>query len=238
MKHLCLIIANMLLAVLPSLSESEPSLEVEAENVLRDASDFRLHFGTGFDAQASRESIALLVILGSDNAVKRFSELTKIRGVPSLYGLVGLRLSDASREVFDRRANEVLKRDGRLKVAVSSFDNIDEELVGKLISVSESRKELPIINHGQYAATVFSGLKIEPADYVISNGLLAERIVNPYFRISLFKKDALGADPELLKEFEMAERVVQGNLIFKDPRAILKMLGLKTEDEIRGKLKK
>lgn len=238
MKYGWLFIAFFLLTVLPSFSASEPSLELEAEKVLRDARDFRLHFATGFNAQASKESIALLVMLGDEKAIEKFSGLTKIPGVPSLYGLVGLRLSDASREIFDRKVIEVIKRDGGRAVAVSSFDNIDEERVERLVRVAESRKKMPNIKHGQYAANVFSGLKIESSDYVIANGLLAERIVNPCFRVSLLKRDELGEDPELLREFEMGQRIVREDLVFKNPRMILKFIGLNTEKDIRSKLQK
>jgi hypothetical protein len=217
---------------------ADDSVAYLAESRLMKASCFDKSFEVGFAAEPSRNTIALIVLLGEVGAVDRFRKMTEVPGVPSLYGVIGLRLSDRGGEIYKRKFAEVLVRDGELEVQTHFHDDTGTDRVKDLMVIPEARKDSKIISFGQYAAVVFRGQKLENEDYVIQNGLLAERLVNPYLRISMAEKELLNGDSVLMKQFDEGEQIIKNNLIYKNPLEILKMVGFSDEKTIREWLAK
>jgi hypothetical protein len=66
---------------------------------------------------------------------------------------------------------------------------------------------------------------------------VAERLRRPelgfHAQCRLAGKEALKGDPDLLEQFAKGARIITDDLIFKNPREILKLLGYPDEQSIR-----
>ena len=207
MKVFFAVAISLLLSVALSCAAGDSVADL-AESRLMKTVCFDKSFEVGFGGDPSRNSIALIVLLGEEGAVERFRKMTEVPGVPSLYGVVGLRLSDRGGEIYKRKFAEVLVRDGELTVQTHFYDDSGTDRVKDLMAIPEARKHSKIVAFGQYAAVVFRGQKLENEDYVIQNGLLAERLVNPYLRISMAEKESLNGDSVLVGRVKKSSRII------------------------------
>lgn len=225
-------LALCVMLFLSGISYSYPQrVYQKAEQVLIKSEWMTLNFYGSYAAQPEKESIALLILVSRPTSVEFFETLTDHKGVPALYGLIGLHLMDKRGEKFRDKMSKVLQRDRGLKVKTVFGDVVGASLVEDIILMPSESNDRRLLNYGRYASQVFGKTPLKQLNFVIENGLLAENLTNPYFDIMFADSDSLD-EPELIKNRAKGERVVKDNLLYQNPTSILEMLGYTSEQEL------
>ena len=213
---------------------AEPSKTVEAaKNSLNEAGIVDLWFHGGFSGEPMAKSVALLFLLGEPDIAHYFAELTKKPGAPSVYGLIGLRHVNPKSDIYDKSLKLVVKRDGDRIVKIARGDVISSIKLSELLVEPEGRNSNKRLMFGEYCTDTLASVPQKDLTYVVDNGLLGEKILNPFMfldTVSDERKSKL--DKYDLQRVSFAEKVVAWKLLHRNPREVLRFVGFNEDKEI------